>query len=149
MTKEGEEGMIVEGSARQRWEEGKGRRRGGAWRWLTLSGRYTQLFWGLNPQPLPLSSDGDVPWKDDLEHVVLGPFKSRGGEAPGVFEDVAFFHKVRWRSGHPALRSVGDLDELAVEVQDPPGHRRRADFPLQDPRHHPRRPPRAPLPCSR
>jgi len=54
---------------------------------------YTQLFWGLNPQPLPLSSDGDVPWKDDLEHVVLGPFKSRGGEAPGVFEDVAFFHK--------------------------------------------------------
>ena len=54
----------------------------------------TQLFFGLRPKPLPRSStQGSVPWADDLEHVVLGPLKSRGGQAPGLFEDVALFHK--------------------------------------------------------
>jgi len=43
---------------------------------------------------LPRNSEqGVVPWSDDLDHVVLGPLKSRGGQAPGLFEDVAMVHK--------------------------------------------------------
>lgn len=34
-----------------------------------------------------------MPWSDDLDHLVLGPLKSRGGQAPGLFEDVAMIHK--------------------------------------------------------
>ena len=54
----------------------------------------TQLYFGLKVRPLPRSSaEGDVPWADDLDHLVLGPLKSRGGQAPGLFEDVAMLHK--------------------------------------------------------
>ena len=54
----------------------------------------TQLYFGLKVRPLPRSSaEGDVPWAGDLDHLVLGPLKSRGGQAPGLFEDVAMLHK--------------------------------------------------------
>jgi hypothetical protein len=35
-----------------------------------------------------------APWAADLDHAVLGPLKSRGGEAPGLFEEVVMVHKV-------------------------------------------------------
>ena len=54
----------------------------------------TQLYFGLRVRPLPRSSaEGSVPWAKDLDHLVLGPLKSRGGQAPGLFEDVAMLHK--------------------------------------------------------
>mmetsp|Transcript_2904 Transcript_2904/g.6590 ORF Transcript_2904/g.6590 Transcript_2904/m.6590 type:complete len:569 (+) Transcript_2904:243-1949(+) len=51
----------------------------------------TQLFWGLNPKTLPPSADM-APWKGEMEHSILGPIKSRGGDAPGLFEDVTMLH---------------------------------------------------------
>ena len=52
----------------------------------------TQLFWGLRPRPLPPSAAG-TPWVGEMEHALLGPLRSRGGDAPGLFEDVAMVHR--------------------------------------------------------
>jgi len=41
----------------------------------------TQLFFGLKVHALPRSSEeGEVPWSEDVTHLVLGPLKSRGGQ---------------------------------------------------------------------
>jgi len=53
---------------------------------------FTQLFWFLNPKPLPLDSK-DAPWVQEMDHTILGPLKSKGGDAPGLFEEAVFLHK--------------------------------------------------------
>lgn len=48
----------------------------------------TQLFFGLKVNALPRSSEeGEVPWSEDMTHLVLGPLKSRGGQ---VFISVSY-----------------------------------------------------------
>eukprot|EP00281_Chroomonas_sp_CCMP1168_P007690 CAMPEP_0206273716 /NCGR_PEP_ID=MMETSP0047_2-20121206/34757_1 /ASSEMBLY_ACC=CAM_ASM_000192 /TAXON_ID=195065 /ORGANISM="Chroomonas mesostigmatica_cf, Strain CCMP1168" /LENGTH=487 /DNA_ID=CAMNT_0053702857 /DNA_START=191 /DNA_END=1654 /DNA_ORIENTATION=+ len=52
---------------------------------------YTQLFWGTEPKKLP--DPKDAPWREDLDHLLLGPLKFNNGKAPGQYEEVAMMHK--------------------------------------------------------